>query len=243
MSHKPSIAFIGDTHGHNELAVKRVLSLSTPPTTALHVGDFDADSPLPSLYQGLVKAGIDFWWVHGNHDVDREYWYDNTLGSAWSSRCLHARVIDHRGVKIAGLGGHFVEKVWHPEMGAPRFASRKDYLASCGKGNRWRGGLPRKVRGAIWWEDVDRLWDQTADILITHEAPTPHRYGHSVIAELAEAMGASLIVHGHMHESYDAMTPGGIAVIGLGLSEVRSVQICTDGIDVQLLAEDRIRQP
>lgn len=213
------IALIGDTHGDNRKAAEQVVELA--PALALHVGDFDADRPIPALYSALPQAGIGFYWIHGNHDIDREIWYDNTLGSAWSPYCLHGRVVSFGDLRIAGLGGHFVEKIWHPELAKPRFASRRDYLAVCGKGNLWRGGLPRKVRGAIWWEDIERLWDQTADILITHEAPTPHRYGHSVIGELAEAMGARLIVHGHLHEAYETMTPGGIAAIGLGQSEIR----------------------
>jgi len=213
------IALIGDTHGRNRRTAAELVELA--PTVALHVGDFDADAPIDQLYGDLTQAGIDFFWIHGNHDVDREHWYDNTLGSDWARYCLHGQVMDFGGVRVAGLGGHFVEKIWHPELGKPRFAYRRDYLAVCGKGNLWRGGLPRKVRGAIWWEDIEALWDQSADVLVTHEAPTPHRYGHSVISELAEAMGARLIVHGHLHEAYQAVTPGGIEVIGLGESEIR----------------------
>lgn len=189
-----------------------------------HPKALNADDPINHLYDDLTRAGIDFYWIHGSHDVDREHWYDNTLGSAWSSCCLHSRILSWGNLRIAGLGGHFIEKIWHPERGQPRFAYRHDYLAACGKGNRWRGGLPRKVRGAIWWEDIERLWDQEADILITHEAPTPHRYGHSVISELAHAMGARLIVHGHLHEAYEAVTPEGIPVIGLAQGEIRLLE-------------------
>lgn len=217
-----SVALVGDTHGRNEKAVETLLRLS--PGVALHVGDFDAEKPLQELYGALLSQGIDFWWIHGNHDADREHWFDNTLGSDWAPRCFDGHVIQVGALRIAGLGGHFVEKVWHPELGQPRFAYRQDYLAVCGKGNLWRGGLPRKVRGAIWWEDVERLWDQSADVLFTHEAPKPHRYGHSVINELAEAMGVQRIVHGHLHESYDAVTPSGIEVIGLGQDEIRMLE-------------------
>lgn len=216
------IALVGDTHGRNHQAARELRSLA--PSLALHVGDFDAEHPLPELYGDLARTETSFYWIHGNHDVDREHWYDNTLGSAWSPYCLHSRILSWGNLRIAGLGGHFIEKIWHPERGQPRFAYRRDYLAVCGKGNRWRGGLPRKVRGAIWWEDVERLWDQEADILITHEAPAPHRYGHSVIAELAHAMGARLIVHGHLHEAYEAVTPEGIPVIGLAQGEVRLLE-------------------
>jgi len=52
---------------------------------------------------------------------------------------------------------------------------------------------------AIWPEDIETLASQKADILVTHEAPSSHPSGSAVIDELARAMGARLIVHGHHH--------------------------------------------
>ena len=164
-----------------------------------------------------------FLWIHGNHDVDREHWFDNTLGSIWQHRHIDGQVRSCHGIRIAGLGGHFVERIWHPERGAPRFASREHYLASCPKSNLWRGGLPRKVRGAIWWEDIERLWDQRADVLVLHEAPAPHDKGHQILADLAEAMDVKLIVHGHHHEHSQYETDAGIPVVGLGLCETHII--------------------
>ena len=43
-------------------------------------------------------------------------------------------------------------------------------MARCGKGNRWRDGLPRKHRSSIFPEDYFRLESLHADILVTHEA-------------------------------------------------------------------------
>jgi predicted phosphodiesterase len=55
-----------------------------------------------------------------------------------------------------------------------------------------------------------------ADILVTHKAPSAHRYGFVEIDELAELMGVQLIIHGHHHEQYAATTESGIKVVGLG---------------------------
>jgi hypothetical protein len=57
------------------------------------------------------------------------------------------------------------------------------------------------------------------DILVTHEAPTSHPHGFAPIDALAEACGARLIVHGHHHQSYEAVLASGIRVRGLGLAE------------------------
>ena len=102
------------------------------------------------------------------------------------------------------------------------FRERAHFRATCGKGNLWRGGLPLRRRGAIWHEDYARLAGERADVLVTHEAPSSHRHGFAEIAALASAMGAGLIVHGHLHEDYTATLPGGIRVIGVGLAGVAS---------------------
>lgn len=42
-----------------------------------------------------------------------------------------------------------------------------------------------------------------AGILVCHEAPSCHPYGYAEIDELALAMGAKVVVHGHHHDSID----------------------------------------
>lgn len=41
----------------------------------------------------------------------------------------------------------------------------------------------------IFWDIYEKLWEQRADILVTHEAPSCHRNGFSAIDELAQSMG------------------------------------------------------
>ena len=215
-----AIAFAGDPHGVFE-PLNRVAVVDRPPAMIL-IGDYDLDRPLDEAIAPAANATT-VYWIHGNHDVDQERYYTNLFDSGLAERYLHARVVDVAGVRIAGLGGHFQGRIWHPHEGdgKPRFATCRDYLRSLPSRDRWRGGLPLKARAAIWWEDVEALWDKRADVLVTHEAPSCHPLGFRVLDELAEAMGARVIIHGHHHVAYrwDA-SDGSRTVIGLGVAGV-----------------------
>jgi predicted phosphodiesterase len=174
----------------------------------------DLERPLEQEVAGYAER---VWWIHGNHDchsLAHQAWYDNLFASALADRWLHGRVVEVSGLRIAGLGGHFQQTIWHPEKGI-RFPTREAWLAANPASARWRNGLPIKARAAIWWEDYERLFTQQADILVLHEAPSCHRYGFAVLDELAEAMGVRWVVDGHHHEDYDG-TLGDISVRGVG---------------------------
>ena len=55
----------------------------------------------------------------------------------------------------------------------------------------------------IFWDVYEKLWEQRADILVTHEAPSCHRNGFTAIDELAQAMGVKALFHGHHHDCLD----------------------------------------
>jgi hypothetical protein len=58
-------------------------------------------------------------------------------------------------------------------------------------------------------------------VLVTHEAPSCHKYGFVGIDMAAAACRARLVVHGHHHESYEARIGNDrIRVRGLGRAEV-----------------------
>ena len=211
------LLFAGDPHGAFE-PINRAADEMRPDGVVL-LGDFDLDVPLDQALNAPARQVA--WWIHGNHDCDRDFWHDRLFQSELADRSLHGRVVELGGYRVAGLGGVFREKVWHPDTGV-RFASRRQFLYSMGRGNKWRGGLPLKQRASLWWEDYERLWGKRADILVTHEAPSCHRHGFKVLDELAEAMGARMIVHGHHHEDYQSELASGIRVIGVGLAGVTS---------------------
>lgn len=209
------IGFFSDPHGDYS-PVRRALRSESIPAYSLFLGDFDLVRPLEEELSDLISAGSNVFWIPGNHDADRVEWHDFTFESAMSDRNICGRVIDVGGLKVAGIGGVFHADVWHPKDGdgQPKFVSRQEYLASNQK-KSWRGGLPLRHRATIFPEDFNTLASLETDVLVSHEAPSSHKYGHSEIDDLAEIMGAKLIVHGHIHQRYDAVLPNGIRVTGM----------------------------
>jgi predicted phosphodiesterase len=55
----------------------------------------------------------------------------------------------------------------------------------------------------VFWDVYERLWEQRADILVTHEAPSCHPNGFAAIDDLAQAMGVKAVFHGHHHDCLD----------------------------------------
>lgn len=96
----------------------------------------------------------------------------------------------------------------------PKFSTRNEYLSAHSR-STWRDGLPLRHRSTIFPEDFNSLTALEADILITHEASSTHKYGHTEIDDLAEVLGVKTIVHGHLHQDYRATLSNGIKVIGL----------------------------
>jgi len=149
-----------------------------------------------------ILAQTEIWFIHGNHDTDSEVDHDHLFGSKLSDRNLHGKVVEIAGLRIAGLCGVFRGKVWSPPAPAI-FESPQKYLARCGKGNFWRGGLPLSHRSTIFPVDYARLMAQRADILVTHEAPSAHPHGFAAIDALARRLGVGKTFHGHHHDQLD----------------------------------------
>jgi hypothetical protein len=190
------IFFCGDPHGRFEHIIEAVHAYR--PAAIVLLGDVQAQEPLESALQAILDR-TEVWWIPGNHDTDSDANYDNLFESALADRNLHGRVVEIAGVRIAGLGGIFRGQVW-PAPGHPRYPSAEAFLAQCGKGNRWRGGLPRKHRSSIFPDDYDALLQEKADVLVTHEAPSCHPHGFQVIDDLAARLGVQKAYHGHHHE-------------------------------------------
>jgi predicted phosphodiesterase len=212
------ILVYGDPHGKWQ-PLHRAAAANRPDLVVL-LGDMDLEAPLEEMVAGLEDR---VWWIGGNHEADRPHWYQHAYGSAaLAERCLDGRVVEIDGVRLAGLGGVFKQRVWHPETGI-NWPSRKRYLAHLPPRDRAKG-LPLHVTLAIWHEDYECLYGQRADLLFTHEAPSCHRYGFAALDELAEAMGVKLLVHGHHHETYRAeLAP--CPVYGLGRAMSLIIQI------------------
>jgi predicted phosphodiesterase len=216
VTHGP-LLFAGDPH-RNFAPILRACGAS-PPGTLVLLGDCECDAPLAELLSPAFAAGWLVYWILGNRDTDTASSFDN-LACVYPEGNIGARVVEAAGLRIAGLAGVFKPRVWHPiECEPAQFRTRGEFLAALPPSEHWRGGLPLWHRDTIFPEDFESLRAQRFDILVTHEAPSSHRYGFTNIDALAENCGARLIVHGHHHQSYEATLPNGIRVRGLGLAE------------------------
>jgi len=231
MDFSAPIYFVGDPHGFTHQIAREIAACKPLPAAVVFLGDFDLERTFHREVKPLTDAGVEAWWIYGNHDTDHELYYfrlfDNNRLKEFN---LHGRVTTIAGLRIAGLGGIFRSRVWSPDPEARksrqtcRWQSRRAWLKDNPTSQRWRGGLPIDFRDAIWPEDFEQLETQHADVLVCHEAPSCHEYGHSVIDALAQAMGVSVIVHGHHHIDYDStICDGGIRVLGVGLAGVRQL--------------------
>ena len=204
--------FAGDPHGDFESIIKD--ALQHKPDVLITLGDHDLEKPFIKVH-----------WIPGNHDGDHDDWYNRLFQGISGLWNLHGRVVDIGGIRIAGLGGVFREKIWFPRKAAAQFTSRAELLHVTplkGHQGRWKAageleaGIPRKHRVSIFPEDFEKLSKLQADILVTHEAPSCHRHGFQAIDELAMKMGVTQILHGHHHFDYEDVLENGIKVVGLG---------------------------
>jgi len=84
---------------------------------------------------------------------------------------------------------------------APKFDSYESWLKVTkpryGESHVIHETQARTHRSMIFWDTNSRLWDQRADVLVTHEAPSVHPHGFAAIDVLAKAMGVQATFHGH----------------------------------------------
>ena len=208
------LLFAGDPHGRYRHLED--IARSHRPAALVLLGDNEPPTPetLP-----ILNRAAPVYYILGNHDTDREEALLNPEGLAEGD--LNGRVREVAGVRIAGLAGVFREKIWHP-AGEVHWARRADLAARTPKHTRFRGGPPLRQWSSIWWEDYAALQGETADVLVSHEAPESHRHGFRAVGDLARALGVHTVFHGHHHEDYDgeiAGPTGGERIRVRGVSE------------------------
>jgi predicted phosphodiesterase len=198
------IYFLGDVHGNFDHILPALLADQTgdgQPKTAIFLGDLQAQRPFEEEIKPLIDAGIAVWFIHGNHDTDSRKDWDNLLPS-WH-RNLHGRVVVIDGLRVAGLGGVFRGKVWHPPEAARHlsFASLEQSEQYQPHTKAERNTRALKHSSTIFPDVYHHLTRQRADILVTHEAPTCHPHGFEAIDTLAKNMGVQAAFHGHHHDA------------------------------------------
>lgn len=210
MDASKKILFAGDPHGNFEPLITAVKQYR--PEAAVLLGDYDLDAPLEKSLQDIMDL-TQIWWIAGNHDFETPDKHRNLFQSALAERGLHLRVVNIAGVRIAGLSGIFLGRVWYPPR-EPKWTSKQHYINSQRLPVR-NGRMPLKYECAIWHDEFHAMAQLQADILVTHEAPGSHKYGFSVIGDLASAMGVKHIFHGHLHENYSKVIRRNIHVSGV----------------------------
>lgn len=199
------IWFVGDVHGEFKYLTRSLASAHPQPSWVVFAGDIDIDhKPFREVLEPLKRwnAAIQVAFIPGNHDADSyEHW--EMLHDAGDAISIHGQVMEMEGIRVAGLGGHFVGRVWMPPS-APLIQSREEALG--GGAFRFRGGQRPSPTylAAIYAAEVGRLSQQCADILVTHEAPSCHPYGHTELDMLARSLQAQRMFHGHHHDDRTA---------------------------------------
>jgi len=213
--------FVGDPHGRYHHIIDDVKA--NPSSMTILLGDQCYDSPIDIIFE-CIDSFTSLRWIHGNHDTDNKLWFDNLFDTPWVSRNIHAQVEMLGGLRVAGLGGIFRPKIWHPNSGVI-YGKRADWNIKY-QDKRF-AQLRRKNKSSIWYEDYEYLSSKKADVLVTHEAPSSHKFGFKVLDNLAEAMGVRLMIHGHHHKCYSDVLGNGVAVVGLGLAQIAHMNVET----------------
>lgn len=208
LNHK--ILFAGDPHGDFKPLISAVHEYK--PEAVVMLGDYDLELPLENYLQDIVGQ-TEIWWIAGNHDFLTPSKYKYLFHSSLADNGLHLKVTEVAGLRIAGLSGIFLGRVWYPPR-PPIWRNKQQFLKSRTNNNR-NNGLSLKYRSAIWHNEFESLKSLKADILVSHEAPGSHKHGFTVISELAAAMEVKHIFHGHLHENYSSTVKKNIIVHGV----------------------------
>ena len=220
MNSSNRILFAGDPHGDFDNVIHAVQQYQ--PEAVVMLGDYSLQKKLED-YLAVITPQTQIWWIYGNHDVNSDANYGFLFESAYKDFGLHLKVQDIGGLRIAGLGGIFMAKNWYPPAEG-RWQNQQHWL-NAQPGHIRRLGMPIKLRHSIWQHEFNAMCATIkADILVTHEAPSCHRYGFAAIDALAEAIGARHIFHGHQHEYYNDRLANGILVTGVDKGAVVNLQ-------------------
>lgn len=237
-----SIWLCGDVHG-NLHALRHALAHSlAKPRAVLFVGDLDPPQPVGPWLENAVGKGIETAFIHGNHETDDDQTAQFMFDSPGSEMNLDGRVVEIGGLRVAGLGGVFCERVWYPPS-APKFDTYAAYRKACIEQWGFSAGRTRTTaepledervktrlriqRSTIFPDVYNLLADQQADILIVHEAPSCHPHGFEAIDLLAQCMRVRWVVHGHHHDAldYNAWRDRlGFTAIGVGLRGISTLE-------------------
>ncbi|WP_460489269.1 metallophosphoesterase family protein [Curvibacter fontanus] len=218
--------FVGDVHGEFRHLAQSLLQAQLRPYWIVFVGDIDIDHrPFNEIFAPLRRFDPDLRiaFIHGNHDADsHEHW--SMLHDAGDAVALHGKVANLSGVRVAGLGGHFVQGVWLPPA-APACSSKQAAVSRNALQFRGSQHPSPEYNAAIYADDLDALAKGQADILVTHEAPSCHPRGFEALDGLARSLGVARSFHGHHHDDQTAQYTKHRSRLGFDAVGLRYCQI------------------
>ena len=194
------IYMIGDNHSNFRFVIDIVRK--DRPDAIIFLGDLECSRPLHEEI-AEIRDLTEVYWIPGNHDSDSAETYRNLFESQLADRNLHGRVVEIGGIRVAGLGGVFRSKIWYPPAD-PVYACYEDFLQREGINGAlpvYRNSRLLKHQSSIFHADFLRLYGQTSDILVTHEAPSCHPHGFRELDALAQSLHVKFAFHGHHHDS------------------------------------------
>lgn len=197
------IWFLGDPHGRFDHIISLV-KLHRP-TAIVFLGDIECSLPLDIILKSILNL-TEVWYIHGNHDSDKNAYWHNLHGNSLADQNLHGRVATIAGYRIAGLGGTFEAPVWLPGAPETGIQNYQEFLARLRLRPQPEDVLATKKQHAlsyIYPDDYFCLGMEQADILVCHEAPSCHPYGYAEIDDLATSLGVKQVFHGHHHDALD----------------------------------------
>ncbi|MCQ9377781.1 metallophosphoesterase [Methyloversatilis sp. XJ19-49] len=261
-----SILLFGDVHGRFDHALHE--ALARRPAGVVFLGDIEPTRSMQEILAPLKEEGIQTWWIRGNHDTEHVTTWLHLVTAL--NENLDQRVVELRGIRLAGFGGVFRKTVWSPDLQqfdgkTASFKSFKEFatqriLATPGPARFKEQGITAEQAiaalddplfhanvlfgseilhlSSIFPEDFEQMANLQADVLITHEAPSCHPYGHIGIDHLARAMGAKLVIHGHHHDSLDYSAEQkrmGFACVGVGFRGIAELDL--DSLEVRVVRQ------
>ena len=128
----------------------------------------------------VTMAKCPVLYVHGNHDVN----YDQVPPEGCD--CIDDHIVVYNGVRILGLGGC---RRYHP--GPHQYSENQ---------------MKRRIARLSW--TLKRMGG--VDIVVTHAPPAglgddedPAHWGFQALVELLDKYPPPILVHGHVHHSYN----------------------------------------
>ena len=197
------IYFLGDVHERFEHILPALLprQKSDGEQAVIFLGDIECKAPFEELIAPLTDAGIECWFIHGNHDTDKLQDCLNLTSS--NHRNLDGRVMTIQGKRIAGLGGIFRGAIWRPPTSSAYKNIEEFKQSRHFNPTPYPQGQLLKHCSSIWPDTFDALAKEAADILVTHDAPSCHEYGFEALDSLAQCLGVKQLFHGHHHQKVD----------------------------------------